>query len=110
MKLKSKTNVILMASFLLAGTNLRAQEVLADDSATDDNNSTNDIPTVTTKSNSGGIFRSGGDDGDFGGGGEDRKEDPVGKDEPIGGGILILSFLAGGYAILKRNTRDRHED
>jgi len=55
-----------------------------------------------------------GDGGGFGDGGDGdgKTDEPDGDDdeEPIGGGMLILSLLAGGYTLVKRNVRNKIED
>lgn len=100
MKLKSKIITIVVASFLLAGTNnIQAQGFFNNDKPTAGN---------TTNKSSGGIFRDD-DDNWWDDGDEDRPQDPNG-DSPIGEGIIILSLLAGGYTLVKRNVRRKHED
>ena len=95
MKLKSIIRtVIIAASFLFVGTTggMQAQGFYQEDSKD---------PTINdTYSSETGIFRA---DDEFGEEGVD-KGDP-GDNSPIGEGILILSLLGGGYALVKRNIR-----
>jgi len=94
MKLKSIIRTVIAASFLFVGTSggMQAQGFYQADSE--------EKTTTDTNSSGTGIFRA---DDEFGEGGVD-KGDP-GDDSPIGEGILILSLLGGGYALVKRNIR-----
>lgn len=110
MKLKSNViiSVIVVISFLLGGrTTLKAQGIFGND---------NNEKVTDIKPGGGSLFRadppggwgSGDDDDD---GDPERPPEPDGDDdtEPIGEGVLILSLLAGGYAMAKRNVRKKHE-
>ena len=111
MKLKSKVlTAILIVSFLFAGTAiLRSQGFYNEKTSTQDQNNS-DKSVRPEDSGGNGFFRAPGDDGDdFGGGGEERPPAP-GDDDPIGEGVLILSLLAGGYTLIKRNVRKKYED
>ena len=101
MKLRSNviTAMIIVSFFLVGTTSALAQGLYS-----------NTTPKATTESNgnttaAGGLFRAG-EDGEDGpgapGGGSQR--------EPVGEGILILSLLSGAYALVKRNSRNTHED
>ena len=103
MKLKSKVlTVIITVAFLFTGTTIRAQGFYNNGESVDDKTETTD---AKSSDSGGGIFR---DDG-WGGDGDDRDPDPEGK-EPIGEGIVILSLLAGGYALIKKNIKRKYED
>jgi len=98
MKLKINLIAGIIIVFFLFGGTLRAQGIY----------STNNQTTTTPASNGagGGIYRDLGD-----GGGTTGDGDPAaGDDDPIGEGFFILSLLAGGYALVKRNLKNKHED
>ena len=104
MKLKSNLlTVLIMLFFWFAGTTVRAQGIY-------NNKSANGTGTETESKQSGsGLFRD--DSGPPGSGGNDGDPAPGGDDpeEPIGEGVFILSLLAGGYALVKRNIKKKHE-
>jgi len=109
MKLKSKISAIFVVSLMLAGLNLQAQGLFDDKPATTNNDN------IVANSNSNKLLRADDNESWGGGAGEpgDREYmDPEGKDkyEPIGEGIFILSLLAGGYTLIKRNARYKNED
>jgi hypothetical protein len=109
MKLKSfKITIIILILFFGIGGIMQAQGVYSNNSTVTPSSS-NSVNNGGT-SNSGGLFRAGGfPDPDDTGDGKDPA--PGGNsDTPIGGGFLILSLLSGGYALIKRNVRNRHED
>jgi len=91
--------VITVVFFLFEGT-LYAQGIYSA------NNQTTSAP-APMDNGGGGIYRAGG-------GGSDGPGAPGGNstpaEAPIGEGFLILSLLAGGYALLKKNVRGKHED
>ena len=112
MKLKSNVilTVIIVVSFLLIGgiATVNAQGFFSNSS---DKQSTKDA----ISQREGALQRGFGDGedpddhiGDDGTG--DGKSDEPGEDDPIGGGVLILSLLAGGYTLIKRNVRNISED
>ena len=104
MKIKSNIVAVIVAVFFLFAGILQTQAQgmygngIKKTEASVDN-------TSSSKTKNAALFRD--DSGGFGGGGEDRP-DP-GEDDPIGEGILILSLLSGGYALIKRNVRKKHE-
>jgi len=106
MKLKSKVLTgIIVAFFLIAGhtATIQAQGIYSNNRPGDSNNNSNE--------SGGGIFRAPTDDeGDWGADGKEGPGAPGRDDDPIGEGILILSLLSGGYALIKRNVRKNHED
>lgn len=100
MKLKSIVIAVIIIVFFLpvVGTTIHAQGIYSNDNQA--------ITTTTTPvNNGGGIYRAG-EDGTDGPGAPGPSSDP----EPIGEGVFILSLLAGGYALLKKNLRKKHED
>jgi hypothetical protein len=104
--MKLRSNVITgfaILSFFLGGIGLQAQGIYSD-------KTNKEASTTTTQAvpnnGGGGLFRS--DDGDWGSDGNDGQPAP-GEDSPIGGGILILSLLSGGYALVKRNLKNKNE-
>jgi len=110
-KMKLKSNVltaILIVSFLFAGTALiRAQGFYNEKSPKNSDQTNSEKIEKSGESGGKGFFRApGDDDDDFGGGGGERPPAP-GGDDPIGEGVLILSLLAGGYALIKRNVRKK---
>lgn len=110
MKLKSNViTAIIVVSFLVGmGTTIQAQGIYSTDKQPESTDSPQATDDNKPKDNGGGgLFRS--DDGDWGDGGDDGDPQPGGE-VPIGGGIVILSLLSGGYALVKRNVRNRHED
>ncbi|MCL1933810.1 MAG: hypothetical protein FWF53_08405 [Candidatus Azobacteroides sp.] len=96
---------IIVASFLFTGIKIQAQGMFGDEKT--------DQKTTTTATPPSGFFRAGeGEDesgDDWGGGGEERPQDPPGE-SPIGEGVLFLSLLTGGYALVKRNVRKKDEE
>lgn len=99
MKLKYNVLIAMIIASFIAGGTLQAQLFSKNDD-NQQNQPTTDSQTAdntaTNTKSEGGFFRS--DDwGDNGG-----TSDP-GEDSPIGEGILILSFMSGGYALIKRN-------
>ena len=108
MKLKSNViSIIIAASFLLAGINIQAQGIFREENRTTDDQMTISSNDDVNSRRGGGIFRD--DDDDWGGDDDDRPEDPPG-DSPIGEGLLFLSLLTGGYALVKRNVRKKYEE
>ena len=103
MKIKSNLlTVILSLAFLLCGiTIIQAQGIFSKKNSSTTTNNKSD----SGSSGGGSLYRGWGD------GGNDRPSDPGESDEeePIGEGIAILSLLAGGYALVKRNIRKKHE-
>ena len=105
MKLNFKIlTAIVIASFLVAGaTGMRAQGYYSDDK-----DKTATVSNQNNDSGGGGIFRAPPDEDDPG---TDRPDPGEGDNpDPIGGGILILNLLAGGYILLKRNLKRKHEE
>jgi len=104
MKLKSIVLTVVTGAFLLfAVFPVRAQGMFTD-------NQTKEINAKKSESTNG-LLRAPGDGA--GGGGEAEGPGAPGLDsdpDPIGEGVLILSLLAGGYALVKRNGRKKHED
>lgn len=109
--MKIKSNVITMAlvvvSLMLGGIAAQAQGIFSPNS-NDDNNADKIVAADSETSRAGGLFRDGGgnwwdeiDDGETG----DPLEDP--EPTPIGEGILILSLLSGGYALVKRKSKKK---
>ena len=102
MKLKSDLllSAFIIVLFLGAGMSTRAQGIYSTD--TEEKKADN---TESNKSGTqGGLFR------DDPGPGSDVDPDPGGNDDPIGEGILILSFLSGAYALVRRNLKRKHEN
>jgi len=98
MKLRSILITVIIVVFFLFGVTLYAQGIY----------STNDQTTsapAPMNNGGGGIYRAG-EDGTDGPG----APGPNSEETPIGEGFLILSLLAGGYALLKKNLRGKHED
>lgn len=115
MKLKSNViiTVIVVISFLLSGgrTGVKAQGIFSTDSKTTTKYTKSDGTGTLQRDFGDGSDGDPGDGGGFGDGGDgDGKTDEPGVDEPIGEGLLILSILSGGYAIVKRNVKRDHED
>ncbi|MCL2651351.1 MAG: hypothetical protein FWD60_10065 [Candidatus Azobacteroides sp.] len=113
MKLKSKliTGIIIVC-FLVGITTLHAQGLYRSNSSDNNNNAIVNTTSTSTQSgySKGGMFR--GDD-DPGSEGDDGDADPGGTShqDPIGGGMLILSLLSGAYALVKKkNIRNRNEE
>lgn len=100
MKLKSKVITgFIVFSLLYTGHTVRAQGIYSDNKLTDN---TND------DQQSGSFFRD--DDDDWGNGGSGDGKDPApGDDSPVGEGMLILTLLSGGYALIKRKGKEKHE-
>ena len=111
MKLKSNVTITVMVVFsiLLGGTTIQAQGIFSKN-----NNDNNSVEKMIDDSNSQGgvgLFRAGEDELPWGGGGGEGSQPGLEPTEsPIGEGILILSLLAGGYAMVKRNVRKKHEN
>jgi len=107
MKLKSIVLTIVAAAlFLFSGNTSRAQGMFKNKESYAQNQTQQDDGAKTTDS-TGGMFKAGGDGGGEGGGAAPGdNSDP----NPIGGGILVLSLLSGGYALIKRNGRRKYED
>jgi hypothetical protein len=97
--MKLKILVIIIASFLLSG-GLRAQGIYSNNKTTDTNTENNDAGIVQRAAPGQGS----GDGKDDGAPGKDSDPNPIGE------GILILSLLSGGYALVKRNVRNKHEN
>jgi hypothetical protein len=112
--MKIKCNVIaaiIIVLFLLGATTLQAQGIYS-------NSKTADKKSDSGSGSGGGggtLYRDwgdGSDDGDPGDGGDpERPGEPGGPStrDPIGEGIVILSLLSGGYALIKRNVRKKLE-
>jgi len=100
MKIKSNIiTAIILVSFFIAGTTImRAQGFYSNE------NTVKETEIKKESEEGGGFFKA-----PPPGGGEERPPAP-GDDEPIGEGILILSLLAGGYALVKRKVKRKYED
>ena len=98
MKLRSILITVITVVFFLFGVTLYAQGIYST------NNQTTSAP-APMNNGGGGIYRAG-EDGTDGPG----APGPSSDDTPIGEGFMILSLLAGGYALLKKNIRGKHED
>jgi len=100
--MKLKSNLLLAAFiivlFLCIGVSTQAQGIYSVDTNEKKENNTESTPSEE----SGGLFKAGP--------GSDVDADPDGDDIPIGEGILILSFLSGTYALVKRNLKRKHEN
>jgi len=107
MKLKSNLRIgIVIAYFLLGGITVHAQGIYS----TDNNTSSNPVSSSSSTSE-GGMFRASGPPGSGDtGDGKDPAPGDGSDEDPIGGGLLILSLFAGTYALIKRKTTNRHED
>jgi len=116
--MKLKSNLItglVIACLLSGGVTIHAQGIYS----STDNTSTNNTPSSSSSSPSssssqgqggGGFFRGDCDDPFGCEDGDGKGSDPDGDPDPLGEGILILSLLSGAYALVKRNTRNKHED
>jgi len=101
MKLRTVLITVITVVFFLFEGSLYAQGIY----------STNDQTTsapAPMNNGGGGIYRGAGGGGTGGQGAPDG--DSTDTDTPIGEGFLILSLLAGGYALLKKKVRGKHED
>ena len=101
MKLKSNLlTAVIILLFLFTGKTIQAQCIY-------NNKSTKVEAKAESKQSTGGLFRN--DDAPPGSGGNDGDPAPGDDDpiEPIGEGIMILSLLAGGYALLKKKFKEK---
>jgi hypothetical protein len=110
MKLRLKLTLVTLILSLLISGGVQAQGIY---SKTNDNKSSETSFQSDNSTSSSGVYGSGPslrDDSDpWGGDGNDRPTDP-GSGVPVGEGFLILSFLSGVYAIVKRNLKNKHEN
>jgi hypothetical protein len=99
MKLKSIITAIIVASFIFSGS-IQAQGLYAKKKAGIE------IEKIAADGvfNGGVIERGfpGDDEGSDQGGGTGPGGEPTLKPDPIGGGVVILSLFAGGYAIFRK--------
>jgi len=102
--------IAMILSFLFAGTGtLLAQGIYSSSSADKNKNTMSDIKTLNDQNEDSGmgIFRGIGDPNGDG----DRPPAPGGdsEEDPIGEGLLFLSLLAGGYAMLRKKIKGENE-
>ena len=102
MKLKSilLRAIFVIVLFLGIVVSTQAQGIYSEDTKEKKSDKTEN----TQPGEESGLFRGIGD------GGSDVEADPDGDDIPIGEGILVLSFLSGTYALVKRNLKRKHEN
>ena len=104
--MKLKSNLLLAAFivvlFLGVGLSTQAQGIY---STNTEEKKANDTGATKSENTESGMFRGWGD-----GDGDGKDGDPGDPDDPIGEGVLILSFLSGAYALVKRNLKRKHEN
>ena len=111
--IKIKPLIILMiVSFLFTGIGtLRSQGIYSSvDKNKNKNTLSSDTKTIpnTAGGNGGALFR-GMPGEDETGDGKDPAPGPDVDEDPIGEGILFLSFLSGCYAVVRRKMKNKNE-
>ena len=97
---------LVVISFMFGGITARAQGIFSPNGGDNSsNNSADEIAADSKSSRSGGLFRLGEGSGETGQGGDGSQPGKEPLNNPIGEGILILSLLSGGYALVKRKSR-----
>ena len=107
MRLKSSIlTITVIVSFLFAGTTIIRAQGFFSEKKNDIENSSQEAANP----DDGGILAKAPPGG--WGGGDDDDPDAPGEDDitPVGEGFLILSLLAGGYALVKRKVRKKYEN
>ena len=112
MKLKYLT-MSMIVSFLFAGIGTSQSQgiySISDKKILKETPSTTTTQTdESTSEGGGGLFRGIGGGGTPGSGSDPAPGPDVGSD-PIGEGILILSILSGGYALVRRKIKNQNEE